>query len=161
MANGLAVRRIAAWEPPYILPGTRPPAPADYAEQQAALAAAGDRSGMAELFLSKAVGLPPEFVKPLMEGPYWGFLEAAASPALVYDAQLAGDFALDVKQQANVGCPVLILDGGTTEWLTKTADAVADASPHSTRQTLHGQQHNVEAAALVDPLVAFFGSAPR
>jgi surfactin synthase thioesterase subunit len=159
VANGLDVRRIAAWEPPYVLPGTRPPVPADYADQQAALAAAGDQSGMAELFLGQAVGLPPEFLKSLMDGPYWGFLAAAASPALMYDAHLAGDFSLDTAQQAKVTCPLLILDGNTTGWLTQTANAVADASPDAIRQTLHGQQHNVESAALVDPLVKFFTEA--
>ncbi|WP_020389494.1 alpha/beta hydrolase [Kribbella catacumbae] len=155
VANGLSVRRIAVWEPPYILPGSRPPVPADYADQQAALAAAGDRSGMAELFLSQAAGLPPEFVKPLMDGPYWGFLEAASSPALMYDAQLAGDFSLDPAQQAKITCPLLILDGNTTDWLTQAANAVADASPVPIRQTLPGQQHNVESSALAEPLIKF------
>jgi alpha-beta hydrolase superfamily lysophospholipase len=157
VAGGMAVERIAVWEPPYILPGSRPPVPADYAQQQTALAERGDTSAMAELFLRTAVGMPPEFVAGLKDGPYWEFLAAAASPALVYDAELAGDFAIDPDQQAKVSCPVLVLDGNSTPWLSEAAEAVVKVTPDAVRQTLDGQQHNVEASALAPALSAFFG----
>ncbi|MFD3401535.1 alpha/beta fold hydrolase [Kribbella sp. NPDC058693] len=156
VAGGMRVDRIAVWEAPYIVPGSRPPVPDDYAEQQAALATAGDSGAMAELFLGTAVGMPAEFVAGLKAGPYWSFLADAASPALVYDAQLAGDFGIDSAQQAKVSCPVLILDGNTTPWLSETADALAKMTPGAVRQTLDGQQHNVEAAVLAPALSAFF-----
>jgi pimeloyl-ACP methyl ester carboxylesterase len=40
-ARGLAVTRIAVWEPPYIIDGSRPPVPADYRRQLGDLPAAG------------------------------------------------------------------------------------------------------------------------
>lgn len=158
VAGGMPCDRIAVWEPPYILPGSRPPVPVDYADQQAALAEKDDRGAMAELFLVTAVGMPAEVVAGLRQGPYWGFLEMAASPALVYDAQLAGDFAIDKQQQSRVTCPVLVVDGATTPWLSQAADAVADSTPGAVRETLPGQQHNVEATALAPALARFYTS---
>lgn len=155
-ASGVPCASIAVWEPPYILPGSRPPVPDDYADRQAELAEKGDTGAMAELFLVTAVGMPAEMVAGMRQAPFWGFMEAAASPALVYDAQLAGDFRLDPAQQAKVTCPVLVLDGGTTPWLSQAAGAVAAATQAVERQTLAGQPHNVAAAALAPALVAFF-----
>jgi alpha-beta hydrolase superfamily lysophospholipase len=155
-ASGVPCASIAVWEPPYIVPGSRPPVPDDYADRQAELAEKGDTGAMAELFLVTAVGMPAEVVAGMRQAPFWGFMEAAASPALVYDAQLAGDFRLDPAQQAKLTCPVLVLDGGTTPWLSQAAEAVADATQAAERQTLAGQPHNVAAAALAAALVAFF-----
>jgi pimeloyl-ACP methyl ester carboxylesterase len=154
VAAGMPCTRIAAWEP-YIIAGSRPPVPADYADQQADLARRGDGGAMVELFLTSAVGMPPEFVAGMRQQPFWGHLEAVASPALVYDAELAGDFSVDPTQLAKLSCPVLILDGGTTPWLSQAADAVAAATPDAVRQTLNGQQHNVEATALAPALIRF------
>jgi hypothetical protein len=111
---------------------------------------------MAELFLVTAVGMPAEMVAGMRQAPFWGFMEAAASPALVYDAQLAGDFRLDPEQQAKLICPVLVLDGGTTPWLTQASEAVAAATQTAERQTLARQPHNVAAEALAPALSAFF-----
>ena len=158
VANGMACERIAVWEPPYVLPDTRPPVPADYADQQAELAEKGDTGAMAELFLVTAVGMPAEMVAGMRQDPSWAYLEAAAAPALVYDAQLAGDFAIDTQQQSHIRCPVLVVDGATTPWLTQAADAVAAATPTAVRQTLAGQHHNVQASVLAPALARFFTS---
>jgi pimeloyl-ACP methyl ester carboxylesterase len=157
-ADGMPCARIAAWEPPYILEGSRPAVPADYADRMADLARREDAGAMVELFMTDAVGMPGEIVAGMRQAPFWGALESAASPALAYDAELAGDFSLHQKQLEQVTCPVLVLDGGTTPWLTAAADAVAAARPATVRQTLDGQQHNVEAAALAPALSAFFTS---
>jgi pimeloyl-ACP methyl ester carboxylesterase len=158
VAAGMPCTRIAAWEPPYVIEGSRPRVPADYAEQQANLAKRGDPGAMVQLFLTSAAGMAPEFVAGLRQGPFWGFLAAAAIPALAYDAELAGDFCLDTGQLADVTCPVLVLDGGTTPWLSDAAKAVVAATPSAVQQTLSGQQHNVEATALAPALAGFFTS---
>ena len=69
-ARGLAITKLAVWEPPYILDDTRPPAPADYRQQLVDLLAAGRRGDMVELFLTQAVGLPAEFVAPMRQSPF-------------------------------------------------------------------------------------------
>lgn len=63
-ARGLAVTRIAVWEPPYVIDGSRPPVPADYRRQLGDLLAAGRRGDMVELFLTQAAGSRPPSSPP-------------------------------------------------------------------------------------------------
>lgn len=155
-ASGLNDRytRLAVWEPPFIIPGTRTPVPADYKQQQENLLAEGRRGDMAELFLTAAVGLPVEFVTPMRDFPGWSAFEASA-PALIHDAEVIGDFSIPGTLK-NVTTPTLVLDGGMTPWLTTGADELAKVLPNATRQTLPGQQHNVEATAIAPALEKFF-----
>ena len=146
--------KLAVWEAPFIIPGTRPPVPADYKQQQEKLLAEGRRADMPELFLTVAVGLPVEFVKPMRDFPGWSaFVESA--PALIHDAELVGDFSIPEKLK-NVTTPTLVLDGGMTPWMTTGADELAKVLPNATRQTLAGQQHNVEPTAIAPALISFF-----
>ncbi|HZE50812.1 MAG TPA: alpha/beta hydrolase [Jatrophihabitantaceae bacterium] len=156
VATGLPITKLAFWEPPYIIEGTRPAVPADYREQQEKLLAEGRHGDMVELFLTKAVGMPAEVVAGMRQAPFWPYMEPTA-PALVYDAIVAGDFSIP-DEVSSIDVPTVVLDGGTTPWLTTSADAVAAKLPNAQRQTLAGQQHNVEAAALA-PAVATFVTA--
>jgi pimeloyl-ACP methyl ester carboxylesterase len=154
-ARGLAIAKLAVWEPPYILDGTRPPVPADYRQQLDELLAAGRRGDMVELFLTQAVGMPAEFVAPAQQSPFWPSMEAVA-PALIYDAMIVGDFSLPTARVAAIKVPTLVIDGGQTPWLSATAQAVAAALPDAQRRTLEGQPHNVDATALAPALTGFF-----
>ena len=154
-ARGLAITKLAVWEPPYVLDGTRPPAPKDYQQQLRGLLAAGRRGDMVELFMTQAVGLPAEFVAPLRASPFFPSMEAVAH-ALVYDAMVVGDFSLPTGRLATVKAPTLVVDGGQTPWLTTAADAVASALPDAQRRSLQGQPHNVDAAAIAPVLADFF-----
>jgi pimeloyl-ACP methyl ester carboxylesterase len=154
-ARGLAITKLAVWEPPYVLDGTRPPAPKDYRQQLRGLLAAGRRGDMVELFMTQAVGLPAEFVAPLRASPFFPSMEAVAH-ALVYDAMVVGDFSLPTGRLATVKAPTLVVDGGQTPWLTTAADAVASALPDAQRRSLQGQPHNVDAAAIAPVLADFF-----
>jgi pimeloyl-ACP methyl ester carboxylesterase len=155
-ARGLAISRLVVWEPPYIVDDSRPPVPADYLQQLTDLLAAGRRGDMLELFFTKAANLPAEFVSPMRQSPFWSAMEDLA-PTLVYDAMLTGDFSLPTKRIASVTVPTLVLDGGTTPWLSNAARAVADTLPDARRRTLHGQPHNVEPAAIAPVLAEFLG----
>jgi pimeloyl-ACP methyl ester carboxylesterase len=154
-ARGLAITKLAVWEPPYVLDGTRPPAPKDYQQQLRGLLAVGRRGDMVELFMTQAVGLPAEFVAPLRASPFFPSMEAVAH-ALVYDAMVVGDFSLPTGRLATVKAPTLVVDGGQTPWLTTAADAVASALPDAQRRSLQGQPHNVDAAAIAPVLADFF-----
>jgi pimeloyl-ACP methyl ester carboxylesterase len=154
-ARGLAIAKLAVWEPPYILDGTRPPVPADYRQQLDELLAAGRRGDMVELFLTQAVGMPAEFVAPARQSPFWPSMEAVAD-ALIYDAMIVGDFSLPTARVAAIKVPTLVIDGGQTPWLSATAQAVAAALPDAQRRTLEGQPHNVDATALAPALTGFF-----
>jgi pimeloyl-ACP methyl ester carboxylesterase len=158
-ARGLGITKLAVWEPPYIVDDSRPPVPADYRQQLADLLAAGRRGDMVELFFTQATGMPAEYVAPMRQSPFWPAMEKVAH-ALVYDAMIAGDFSLPAARLAAVTVPTLVIDGGTTPWLSNTAQAVAAALPDVRRRTLTGQPHNVDPAVLAPALVEFFIGAP-
>jgi pimeloyl-ACP methyl ester carboxylesterase len=156
-ARGLPTTKLAVWEPPYGIDGSRPPVPQGYRERLARLLAAGRRGDMVELFLTQAVGMPAEAVAPMRQAPFWPSMEAVAH-ALVYDAMIVEDFSLPPGRVAGVKAPTLVLDGGQTPRLATAAQAVADALPNARRRTLEGQPHNVDAAALAPALAEFFAA---
>jgi pimeloyl-ACP methyl ester carboxylesterase len=156
-ARGLPITGTAVWEPPYILDGARPPVPHDYRQRLTKLLAAGRRGDMVELFLTQAAGIPAEFVAAIRQSPFWPAQEAVAH-ALVYDAEIVGDFSLPTARLAAVKAPTLVVDGAQTPWLRASADAVAQALPDAQRRTLQGQPHNVDPAALAPVLAEFFAA---
>ena len=91
-ASGLDIRKLALWEPPYILDG-RPRPPADTASIFTELVAAGRRGDAVEFFMTQVVGLPPEFVAEARRAPWWQAQEALAH-TLTYDATIMGDYSL-------------------------------------------------------------------
>lgn len=113
----------------------------------------GRRGEAIEYFMTEIVGLPAEFVAPMRQAPFWASLEALAH-AIVYEADVMGDYSLPIWLNS-VAAPTLVLDGGTTPWLTSAARAVAEALPNAERRTLPGQPHNVDPEALAPPLVEF------
>ncbi|WP_248964569.1 alpha/beta fold hydrolase [Sphaerisporangium perillae] len=156
-ARGLPITKLALWEVPYILPGTREPVPADYRDQQYALRAQGRFGDMMELFMLKAALMPAGFVEGMKAAPFWEAMAAGAS-CLAYDADVAADFGLPSEALKTITIPTLVIDGATTPWITAAAEAIADALPDAHRTTLHGQPHNVDAAAIAPAVTEFFGA---
>jgi hypothetical protein len=154
-ASGLAITKLALWEPSYIVEG-RPRPPADTARIYAELVAAGRRGDAVEYFMAKVVGLPPELVAEARKAPWWPAQEALAH-TLAYDATIMGDYSLPAERVASVMVATLVIDGGASfPWIRKTAQAIADIIPHAQRRTLEGQTHNVAAEAITPVLVEFF-----
>ena len=60
-AAGLPLMKLALWEPPFIL-DEKPAPPKDQVEQYETMVAEGRRGDAAEYFMTKVVGMPPEFV---------------------------------------------------------------------------------------------------
>jgi pimeloyl-ACP methyl ester carboxylesterase len=149
------LKKLAVWEPPYILHDIRPPIPQDYQEQLAQLLREGRKGDMIELFLTKAVGMPAEFVTPMRQAPFWAAQEVFA-PTLIYDATLMGDFSLPKERIARATVETLVMDGGTVPWLSQAAQAVAEILPHAHRRSLAGQQHNVADEAMAPVLIEYF-----
>ncbi len=63
--RGLAITRLALWEPANVVEGTRPPVPDSYAARLAELIASGRRSDAGEMFFADAVGLPQQQLRAL------------------------------------------------------------------------------------------------
>jgi pimeloyl-ACP methyl ester carboxylesterase len=157
-AWGLApkMKKLAIWEPPFILDGIRP-RPENYRERLSSLLAEGRRGDMVELFMADGVGMPREFVQQMRQAAWWPAQEAAAH-TLLHDAIVLGDWSLPKERIANVAVPTLVIDGGTTPWITAAAEAVASALPNAQRHTIAGQPHTVDHEALAPVLISFFES---
>jgi pimeloyl-ACP methyl ester carboxylesterase len=155
-AAGSAVSKLALWEPPYIVDDSRPKPPADTASIYRQMVAEGRRGDAVEFFMTKVVGLPDEFAAFAKTQPWWPFQEALAH-TLAYDAEIMGDYSMPANEVALVNVPTLVLDGGASfDFLGATAAALARALPNGRRQSLEGQEHNVDPAVLGPALAEFF-----
>jgi pimeloyl-ACP methyl ester carboxylesterase len=154
-ASGLAVMKLALWEVPFSLDESCRP-PADQVERYNEMIGAGRRGDAVEYFMSKVVGLPPEFVAYARTQPFWQAQEALAH-TLAYDATIMGDYSLPAELAASVMVPTIVIAGGASfPFMRETARALADVIPDGQSCILEGQEHNVEAQALAAVLVEFF-----
>jgi pimeloyl-ACP methyl ester carboxylesterase len=76
--------------------------------------------------------------------------------ALVYDAQVVGEFRAPADRLGKISLPTLVIDGGATPSISRAADQVARLVPGARHRTLAGQPHNVDPAAIGPVLVEFF-----
>ena len=155
-ASGLAIDKLALWEPPFDPDEDRRP-PRDLAERYERMIAEGRRGDVIEYFMANVVGLPPEFVARARSGPYWHEQEALAH-TLVYDTIIMGDYSLPVERAAAVEAPTLALAGGESfPFMREAARKLAEAMPNARARLLEGQTHAVAPEALAPVLGEFFG----
>jgi len=156
-AHGLAITKLAIFEPPFMLDGNYRQAAANYKKQLNALLAEGRRGDAAALAMTH-FGSPPEMVAGMRASPVWSTFEAVA-PTLAYDDTVMGDSAVPTKRLAKVTIPTLVLDGGASpDFMQKAAQATADALPNAQHRRLEGQTHAVDPEILAPVLVEFFKS---
>jgi pimeloyl-ACP methyl ester carboxylesterase len=152
---GLAIAKLAMWEPPFVPEGVPRP-PEDQVEQYETMVAEGRPGDAVEYFMSKVVGLPPQFVADARSQPWWKATEALA-PTLAYDARIMGDYRIPVAHAARVTVPTLVIAGGADmPWMRDTAKALADTLPNGEARSLEGQGHNVDPSVLGPVLDEFF-----
>ena len=168
------VKKLALYEPPFIIDDSRPPLPADYVEQLNAATAAGRPGDAVEIFMTKAMLIPPEFVAMMRNGPMsqtfgddagakppeWSEMEKVAH-TLAYDGMIVKDFLagkpLPPKRWASFTDPTLVIVGGNSEpFFHDGAQALVDDMPNALRYILDGQDHAVSPAALAPVLIEFF-----
>ncbi len=149
------ITKLALWEPPFSLEESSRP-PEEQVERYDELIAAGRRGDAVEYFMTKVVGLPPEFVAYARTQPFWQAQEVLAH-TLAYDATIMGDYSLPVERAAAVTIPTLVIAGGMSfPFMRETAQALADVLPDGQHRILEGQEHNVDPAVLAPVLVEFF-----
>jgi pimeloyl-ACP methyl ester carboxylesterase len=155
-ASGLALTRIAAYEPPFIEDDTSLKGQVHQLKLDA-LVANDDRSGAVKYFMGPMVGVPRAMIVMMRCMPWiWGKLKAV-SHTLPYDAAVMGDFRVPKTRLAQIQTPTLLMHGGkTTERIQRGALSAARAVPGAVHKTLAGQTHNVQGAALVPALLEFF-----
>jgi pimeloyl-ACP methyl ester carboxylesterase len=156
-AAGVPVEKLVMWEPPYNVDG-RPDLPPDTASVFRDLVEAGRQGDAVEYFMSKVVGLPPEFVAAARLAPWWAQQEAIAH-TLAYDAAVMGDYTIPVETARAVPVPTIILTGGASfPFMHETADVLAALIPNARREVLAGQEHNVDPAPLAAAIIEFVRS---
>ncbi len=153
--RGLPVTKMAMYEPPYIVEGTRP-RPNQLTERVSELIVAGRRSDAAELFLVEGPGLPADVLTTMKAAPGWAHFEALAH-TLPYDLAICADQVVPTERLATIAVPTLALSGGRSpQWARDAVDAVARAIPGSEHRVLEGQTHGVADDALAPVLASFF-----
>jgi pimeloyl-ACP methyl ester carboxylesterase len=88
-SSGLAIEKLALYEAPFVVDGSRPPMEADYRTRLDALLAQDRRADAVRLFMRR-VGLPGFVVSMMRLMPAWSKLKAVAH-TLPYDDTILGD----------------------------------------------------------------------
>lgn len=144
-ALGDAVTAIYLFEPPFIVDDSRPPAPADWVEQVEALVAADRRGDAVELFMTRVVGVPAEYIAPMKADPSWGTM-AGYAHALAHDGRiLAG--TQDGKPlptgRWSVSQPAVVAVAEHSEpFLHAAAEALLAQLPHGRYESVPGLDHS-------------------
>ena len=158
--RGLAITKLALYEPPFMIDDSRPPLPEDYRERLTRMLAEGRRGDAVELFMTEAVGVPADAVASMRGAPFWSGLESVAH-TLPYDDAIMGDTTsgapLPAGRWATVRIPTLVIDGGESPaWARNAVQAIVDVLPRGQRHTLEGQTHQVDSDVLAPVVEDFF-----
>ncbi|MDP9983920.1 pimeloyl-ACP methyl ester carboxylesterase [Pseudarthrobacter oxydans] len=148
-AAGVEVRKIATYEVPF----TQGPS-FELADQLAALVASGDRSEAVERFL-QLMGIPPEAIEGMKQGPGWHQMESYAA-TLPIDVRLCNDGRIPQDQLAKVTVPLLAIAGDRGPWAVNVANDIAAAAPKGEPRILAGYGHDVPDAVLSGVVSTFF-----
>ena len=156
-ASGLAMKKLALYEPPFRIADSSRPLPQDFAKHLSELISSGLRGDAAEYFMTQAAEVPTEFAAQMRNEPFWPAVEAVAH-TLIYDTAIMGnDGSLPIERLRAIPVPALVIDGGASPaWMRDAVRAVAEVMPHAQRCTLEGQTHQVSPQVLVPVLMEFF-----
>jgi pimeloyl-ACP methyl ester carboxylesterase len=158
--NPERITKLALYEPPFIVDGSRLLPPADYVTHLDDLIFDGRRGDAVEFFMTTAVGVPADVVAGMREQPFWSSLESTAH-TLAYDGTIMGDTMggspAPLRRWASVGVPTLVMDGGASpDWQRHAVRALVNVLPDARQQTLEGQDHGPDSEVLAPALVEFF-----
>jgi pimeloyl-ACP methyl ester carboxylesterase len=154
------IKKLAMYEPPFIIDDSRSPAPQDYVPHLKKLIAEGRRSEAVKYFMTDMVLVPAEMVAQMQSSPMWPQLEAVAH-TISYDGAIMEDTMngnpAALKKWASVTTPTLVMVGGASpKFFHNSAQALVDILPNGTLQVLAGQDHGPADDILVPVLEKFF-----
>jgi pimeloyl-ACP methyl ester carboxylesterase len=160
-ANGVRIKRLALYEPPYVTANDGAPRQfASASKHLEALASSGERTEAVTYFMTEIFGAPKPFVygmRLFMRG-VWKKNESVAH-TLPYDLTIINDWSV-LKASSSIIIPTLVIGGEKSpEKLRKAVDTVVAAVPGSHRRVLTGQDHNVDMKVLAPVLAEFFSAA--
>jgi pimeloyl-ACP methyl ester carboxylesterase len=147
-ANGLAISKLALYEPP--VEGFDSKLVAGLTE----LISSDRRGDAVEFFQSKVVGIPEPVVAQLRHAPFRPYLEALAHTT-VYDTRIICE-APGKSGLAGISAPALVITGGESSAnFRRAAELLASNLPNGEYICLEGQNHDIVAPDLA-PVVGSF-----
>ena len=160
--SGLAIEKLALYEPPFIVHDTRPPLPGDYLARLGELLSSDRRGDAVEYYLTNVALVPAEVVAQVRAERMWSAFQAVAH-TLAYDGAVVGDTMsgrpLPAERVASVTVPTLVIVGSAVAaWARNSVQAPADALPNGRVCTLQGEFHAVAPGILAPALEQFFAS---
>jgi pimeloyl-ACP methyl ester carboxylesterase len=160
-SRGLAIPKVALYEPPFIVDGSRDPVADDFIPDLERLLAEGRRREVVRRFM-RIVGVPGFFIALMRLFPSWKHLVSVAH-TVPYDLGTMGGtqagLPLPAGRWRGLAAPCLVMDGGKSPaWMRTGTRSLADILPGSTYRTLPGQTHMVKSAVLAPALADFFAA---
>ena len=154
-AAGVPFAAIAAYEAPYVIPGTRELA-ANPGARISDMVAAGHRAEAVRFWMTDVVHAPAEVLTMMENSPTWPALEAIAH-TLPYDLALTGDQGIPTDELAKITVPVLVIGGGNSpDWFKTTVEATAAVTPGARLLMVEGHDHGVPPEVISPVLAEFF-----
>ena len=160
VARGLAIEKLAVYEPPFIVDDSRPPLPSDFAEHLSDLIGSRRRGDAVEYFLTTGVGLAAEVVATFRNAATWTAMEELAH-TLVYDATILRDTTLGTplptSWATSVAIPTLVMDGAKSEpWQRHATESLAALLSSARHYRFPDADHRVGPEVIAPVLVEFF-----
>ncbi|WP_462411626.1 alpha/beta fold hydrolase [Neobacillus sp. Marseille-QA0830] len=146
-AKQLNISKLALYEPPFIVEGSRQRPPADLKIRLEELVAADRRGEAVELFQREGVGIPENVVVQLRTAPFRASLEKMAH-TLAYELAILGDQSFPNDIADSITVPTLVVAGGASpSWMQLGVETAFQHLPNSRYCLLEGQTHEIGAAA--------------
>ncbi len=154
------IKKLAMYEPPFIIDDSRPPMPQDYVPHLNKLIAAGRRGEAVEYFMTNMMLMPAGMVAQIRSTPMWPQIEVVAH-TIPYDGTIMGDTMsgnpATLRKWASVTTPTLVMVGGASPaFFHNGAQALVDILPNAKLDVLAGQDHGPADGVLAPVLVEFF-----
>ena len=161
VASGVGVRKIALYEPPYLVDGNGPHSFEDARNRLQSLVSAGDRGDAVRFFMTDVYGAPRAFVfaMPFLMPNAWRRNKLVVH-TVPYDLTLLGDRSVLNKRSSSISVPTLVIGGEKSPRELRDAVAtVANALPNAHSRFLPGQDHNLSSRVLTPVLFEYFGTS--
>lgn len=157
---GNKIKKLALYEPPFILDDSRPPIPADYVAHLRGLIAAGQPEDALAYFMTVAVGIPAEYIDGMKQAPFWASSVSVAH-TISYDGEIMGETMYGnpaaLEPFAAITTPTLVMVGSNSPPYQQTAvETLAKVLPNAQYRSMAGQDHGIAPEVLGPALAEFF-----
>jgi len=157
---GPKIKKLALYEPPFIIDDSRPPIPANYLDHLRDLSAAGRSEEALSYFMTVAVGIPAEYIDSMKQAPFWASSVGVAH-TISYDGEIMGDtmsgHPVTLEQFAGITTPTLVMVGSESPPYQQNAvETLGKVLPNAQYRSMAGQDHGIAPEVLNSALVEFF-----